>query len=182
MAAQQENDTMAEPMNDIHVSDFETSERGRRGFQTPAGIFLKLMAQHSLLSGLLERTKATSAPRQRRQIWIAIRRLLLSHERAEELELYSALEGHDAARRILEEHRRDARDLELAIGELETIDPGSEEWMTHLTELAALFEEHVREEEETHFPRAQEILGERPLRDLEERFASVQRDVVDTLG
>jgi hypothetical protein len=140
------------------------------------------MAQHGLLSRLLERAKSLSAPAQRRQLWIVIRRLLLSHERAEELELYSALEGHDTARCIIEEHWREARDLELAIGELELIDPRSDEWMPQLLELAALFEEHVREEEETHFPRAQEILGGHAARELEERLTSVQREVLNTLA
>lgn len=141
-----------------------------------------LIAQHEQLAGLLGRARSAPDPERRAEIWAEARRQLLSHERAEELEIYAALEGNGAARELLEEHSREARELEFVIGELDIVDYASEEWMAHLLEVTALFEEHVREEEESFFPCAQQLLGDAAGGEMEARFASAQREIIDKLA
>jgi hypothetical protein len=174
--------TKNETLPDSRRADSRRAEARPHGFQGAAGVFEKLIAQHEQLTALLERAKDARSAEERGQTWTELRRQLLSHERAEELEIYAALEGHDAARDMLDEHSRETRELEFAISELELVDYASDEWMAHVLEVAALFEEHARGEEETFFPAAQQMLGEPAARELEERFASAQREIIDTLA
>jgi hemerythrin superfamily protein len=171
---------MAEPTKNVRISGVPSTEA--HGFRGATGVFQKLQAQHEQLAALFERAKSENEPARRGELWTEIRRQLLSHERAEELEIYAALEGYDAARDLLDEHSRDVRELEFVISDLELVDFASNEWVAHLLEVAALFEEHVREEEESFFPVAQELLGEQAAHGLEEGFASVQREIIDTLA
>jgi Hemerythrin HHE cation binding domain len=172
---------MAEPTKNVPAPGSSRFEPQSHGFQGAAGVFEKLIAQHEQLTTLLERAKSATDPAKRLETWIEVRRQLLSHERAEELEVYAALEGHEAARGMLDEHARETRELEFVISELELADYASDEWKAHLLEVAALFDEHARGEEETFFPSAQQILGEPAARELEERFASAQREIIDKL-
>jgi hemerythrin superfamily protein len=167
---------------DSRRADSRPAEARPHGFHGAAGVFETLIAQHEQLTALLERVKSARSPEERSETWTEVRRQLLSHERAEELEIYAALEGHAAARDMLDEHSRETRELEFSISELELIDSASDEWMAHVLEVAALFEEHARGEEETFFPAAQQLLGEPAARELEERFAGAQREIIDTLA
>jgi hypothetical protein len=144
------------------------------------GVFALLVNEHRKASELLQRT-ATETAQERRTSWPLVRRQLLSHERAETLEVYSALEGHEAARDIIEQHSARAGELESVIGELDDIDYDSEHWDAKLRDVIARVEDHVREEETEFFPRAQELLGEAGSLELRERFVSAQREVIHTL-
>lgn len=160
-----------------------TGMQGPVSKQTPglAGVFGKLVEQHRHLTGMLQRAERCPEPTQRQELWIEIRRHLLSHERGEVLELYPALEGYDAARDIIARHSHQAEEIESVINDLAAVDYDSEEWTDRLKDVLALFEEHVEEEEAELFPRAQEILGEQVAAELEERFVSAQREVLNTL-
>jgi len=144
------------------------------------GVFALLVTEHRTASELLQRT-ATETPEERRTSWPLVRRQLLSHERAESLEVYSALEGHEGARDILEQHSSRASELESLIGELDNIDYDSEQWYGKLRDVVAQVEDHIREEETEFFPRAQELIGEVGSLELKDRFVSAQREVVHTL-
>jgi Hemerythrin HHE cation binding domain len=145
------------------------------------GVFELLVNEHRKASLLLQRA-ATGATEERRTSWPLARRQLLSHERAETLEVYAALEGHQAARDILAQHAASAGQLESVIGELDNIGYDSEDWYDKLRDVVAAFEEHMREEETEFFPRAQELLGEAGSLELRERLVSAQREVVHTLA
>ena len=111
-----------------------------------------------------------------------VRRQLLSHDRAESLEVYSALEGYDAARDIVVQHAAAAGELESVIDELDNLDYDSAEWVGKLRDVVAMIEDHVREEETEFFPRAQGLIGEAGSLELRERFVSAQREVIHTLA
>jgi hemerythrin superfamily protein len=144
------------------------------------GVFETLVTEHRKAAELMARIPGQSAA-SRQQSWPIVRRQLLSHDRAEELEIYAALEGYDGARDILEHHKLDAAELEGAINELDGIDYESDQWMEKLRDVVALFDDHVRDEETEYFPRMQQLLGEDKARDLHERFVSAQREVIHTL-
>jgi hypothetical protein len=145
-----------------------------------SGVFELLVNEHRTASELLQRA-ATASAEVRRTSWPALRRQLLSHERAETLEVYAALEGQEAARDMLEHHMAQAGELESVLGELDGIDYDSDEWYDGLSDLVALVEDHVRDEETEFFPRAQELLGEAASLELRERFLSAQREVIHQL-
>jgi hypothetical protein len=106
----------------------------------------------------------------------------LSHERAEAAVVYAALEGFDNADTLLHQHTQQALELETAIQDLDEADADSDLWIERLRDVMALVDDHVRDEETDFFQRAQRLLGENTARDLDERFASAQRDVLHSLG
>jgi len=144
------------------------------------GVFETLVNEHRKAAELMQRIAHQSAE-SRREAWPILRRQLLSHDRAEELEVYAALEGYDGARDILEHHKFDAAELEGSINELDAIDYASEQWVAKLRDIVTSFEDHVRDEENDYFPRMQQLLGDDKARDLHERFVSAQREVIHTL-
>lgn len=139
-----------------------------------------LVNEHQTLRGLLERALLTNAA-ERQERWVIIRRQLLSHERAEALELYTALEGYSAARDIVEQHGREEGWLESAVNHVDAADPASEEWLERFREVMACFEAHVLREESEYFPRARQLLGAEATQGLHERLVSAQRAIVHTL-
>lgn len=147
----------------------------------PMDGFELLVNEHRKAWSLLERALHTDDAAKRQEQWRLIRRLLLSHERAEALELYSALDGYAAARDIVEQHRRDEGLLESAASEVDATDPASDAWLERLRALMTLVEAHVLQEENAYFPRARQLLGEETTRELHERLVSAQRGVVHTL-
>src|SRR5687767_12896594 len=70
---------------------------------TLIGVFELLVNEHQRATELLRRV-TTESTEERRTSWPLVRRQLLSHDRAEALEVYSALDGYDAARDILVQH------------------------------------------------------------------------------
>lgn len=145
------------------------------------GVFELLLDEHRSAAELLQRV-ATEASDARRASWPLLRRQLLSHDRAETLEVYAALEGHEAARDMLTQHAAQAGELESAITELDNIDSDSQEWRDKLRDLVAMVQDHVWDEETDLFPRAQALLGEAASMELRERFISAQRAIVHTLA
>lgn len=148
----------------------------------PVGVFEALVAQHRQAAELFERLETMGDSAERREPWNELRGFILSHERAEDVELYAALEGHEAAREVLERHAREVIDIESLIDELDAMDHDSQRWRGVFAKLAEAFEAHVRQEEAEFFPRAQEILGQERSRDMQERFEGAQRQLRAALG
>jgi hypothetical protein len=145
------------------------------------GVFKRLVEQHKQIAALLRRAEAAQTAAERQAIWSDTRRQLLSHDRAEVLEVYAALEGFDATRAIVERHSLQAEELESAVNEVDAVDYDSERWLPRLCDVVALVEDHVQDEETDFFPRAQKVLGEQESLELDERFMGAQREVLDTL-
>ena len=167
-------------INNVHL---HTGQPGAplRSAVKPSGVFELLVNEHRRAIDLLQRA-ATEGHEARRTSWPSLRRQLLSHERAEALEVYAALEGHPAARDILAQHAAQAGELESVIADLDNIDFDSSEWYDKLRDLVAMVEDHVRDEETEFFPRAQELLGQAVSLELRERVVSAQREVIHTLA
>jgi len=146
------------------------------------GVFEMLVEQHRRALELLRRAGSVSNPSTRRQHWAEARRSLISHERAEEQVVYAMLEGRDDAQSLLEQHGDQAVELELALADLEATDADSEEWIWRLRDVMALVDDHVRDEENDFFPRAQRLLGENRARELEDPYRNAQREVMQALA
>jgi hypothetical protein len=150
--------------------------------RVPTGVFATLIEQHRHVAELLIAAGTTEAPAKRSERWAEARRRLLSHERAEALEVYSMLAGNASAREMLEQHAQQGAELESTIAELDATDTESDVWIERLRDVIAMVEDHVRDEESDFFPRAQALLGDSTSRDIDERYQSAQREVLHTLG
>jgi hemerythrin superfamily protein len=146
-----------------------------------AGVFQTLAEQHRRLLELLRDAGSIDSAAQRRERWAEARRRLLSHERAESQVVYAALQGNESATPVLQQHAGQVTELERAVAELDAIDGGSDDWIGRLRDVMALVDDHVRDEEQNFFPRAQRLLGEDAARALDHPFDSAQRDILHTL-
>jgi hemerythrin superfamily protein len=146
-----------------------------------AGVFATLADQHRRLLELLRDAGTIDAAAQRRERWAEARRRLLAHERAESQVVYAALQGNDSAGPLLQQHAGQVTELERAIAQVDATDGASDLWVSRLRDVMAVLDDHVRDEEQDFFPRAQRLLGEDAARALDEPFASAQRDALHTL-
>jgi hemerythrin superfamily protein len=145
------------------------------------GVFATLVEQHRRIAELLIAAGTTLARSKRSEQWAEARRRLLSHERAEALEVYAALSSNGSALEMLDQHAQQGAELEAAVAELDATDAESDLWIERLRDMIAMVEDHVRDEESDFFPRAQALLGDSKSRDLDERFQSAQRELLHTL-
>jgi hemerythrin superfamily protein len=165
-----------------HVSQIHTALSTSSTVGRPlAGVFETLAEQHRQLLELLREAGSSAAAAQRRERWAEARRRLLSHERAESQVVYAALQRNESASRVLQQHAGQVTELERAVGALDSTDWGSEHWISRLRDVLALVDDHVRDEEQDFFPRAQRLLGEDAARALDEPFERAQRDILHTL-
>jgi hemerythrin superfamily protein len=146
-----------------------------------AGVFATLADQHRRLLELVRDAGTIDAAAQRRERWAEARRRVLSHERAESQVVYAALRGNEAAGPLLRQHAGQVTELERAIAALDATDGASDHWIGRLRDVLAVLDDHVRDEEQDFFPRAQRLLGEDAARALDEPFDAAQRDALHTL-
>ena len=145
------------------------------------GVFNHLAEEHTEASTLLKRAKSAHEPAKQQDIWLKLRKELLSHEKAEMSEVYSELERHNATRELVMRHNREAEQLERAIAQVDQADYGTEAWQARLSALEQLVKEHVHEEEHDFFPKAQDALDQETIRDLEQRFEQAKKAIMAKL-
>jgi hypothetical protein len=146
-----------------------------------AGVFETLAEQHRQALQLLLGAGTPQPATKRRESWNAARRWLLSHERAEMDTVFSALEGYAQADLLLKVHTQQAIELESAINQLESTDVESDTWIERLRDVLALVDDHLRDEENDLFQRAQELLGENTARELDGPFMARQRELLHAI-
>ena len=173
---------MTNPIDEATTKTAGALRAVKTRFRGLSGVFTTLAQQHGEVKHLLERAVRATDPDKQREIWPKVRLEILSHERAELLEVYSALEQYPDLAEIVLRHRRDARDLEVSIDVLDTAAYGSTEWSTAMRTLAGLVNEHVRMEEEEFFPRAAEMLEKSEAQALDEPFQRRKASIMAELG
>jgi iron-sulfur cluster repair protein YtfE (RIC family) len=144
------------------------------------GVFRHLEREHGEVSALLLRLKLSSDPEVRRQLWPEIRNELLSHEQAEKLVVYPAFQNDGDTRVMAQEHTQDAAELEDTVEELSAVAYDSEQWQPTLERLVQLVQEHVRDEEEEHFPIADRVLKDQS-KELLARFEKAKAEALRRL-
>jgi len=129
-----------------------------------------LAQQHKEAASLLTRAKQADNPEKRRELWSAVRRELICHERAELGTVYPVIEENPLSADISRQHAEGARELESAIAGIDALGYESARWQDSLQNLLAVVEQHVEQEEGEFFPRAQETIGKEAAHALERPF------------
>lgn len=173
---------MTNPIDEATTKTAGALRAVKTRFRGLSGVFTTLAKQHGEVKHLLERAVRTNDPDKQREIWPKLRLEILSHERAELLEVYSALERYPDLAEIVLRHRRDARDLEVSIDVLDSAAYGSPAWSTAMRSLEGLVTEHARMEEEEFFPRAAEVLEKEETQALDEPFRQRKAAIMAELG
>ena len=146
----------------------------KAGFNGLRGVFLHLAEEHGEVSALIKRVAKSSDAGVRREHYPLIRTELLTHERAELTEVYSVLSKYPETRGLSLAHNQEAEQLEDAIARIDALDFASSEWPIAFERLVSLVQNHVREEEEEFFPRAQQVLSEDESKSLLARYEAAR--------
>src|SRR6478609_84527 len=102
---------MANTIEQLGVGALGTLKAVKAGLNGLRGVFLQLAEEHGALAALMKELGKSRDPRVRRERYPEIRAQLLAHERAEQAEVYSALDSEDT-RHWLELHQQEAANLE----------------------------------------------------------------------
>ena len=147
----------------------------KAGFNGLRGVFLHLAEEHGEVGSLMKRVHKSTDVEVRRQHWPQIRSELLAHERAELSAVYPMLSHYDGTREIVAMHNQEARQLESAIAAVDAVDASTSAWGDAFEHLFALVQQHVEEEENDFFPKAQELIGQNEAEALLPRFEAAKQ-------
>ena len=151
---------MANPIEQLEAKAVGTAKAVKAGFNGLRGVFLHLAEEHGEVGSLMKRVSKSSDARVRREHYPQIRAELLAHERGELAEVYSLLSKYLDTRALAAAHHVEAQQLEAAIEAVDALDFESPAWGPAFERVFAMVEQHVAEEENDFFPRAQAVLGE----------------------
>jgi len=140
------------------------------------GVFNTLAEQHAEVKVLLKRLQGS--PERRPELWPEIRRELLSHERAEVREVYSALRDQVQTRQFAEHHDQEVAELEAMIQDL---DDAKADWREQYDDLVDAVIHHAEEEEKEIFPKALKAIGEAKARELDHPFRLSHKHAASTI-
>jgi hypothetical protein len=143
------------------------------------GVFKVLSEQHGEAGALLKRVKHD--PAKRAELWPKIRLELVSHEKAELREVYPVLREHDRTRALAERHEAEASQLSALIERIHATEMASAEWLQLFEQLIDQVEQHVTEEENDIFPKAQEVIGAARAKEIEPRFLAAKKQIAMAL-
>jgi hemerythrin superfamily protein len=147
----------------------------KAGFNGLRGVFLHLAEEHGEVGALMKRVSKSSDPKERGELYPQIRSELLSHERGELAEVYPKLSEHVATRNIAAAHNVEAQQLEQAIHQVDQLDFASPEWGPAFEHLFQMVQQHVAEEENDFFPKAQAVLGEGESKAMLDRYETAKK-------
>jgi|GEM_PF-2482418 len=142
--------------------------------RSPAGIFARLVEEHSELTNLMLKLRMSSDLELREQLFPTIRDAMLCHERAEAQVLYLAMSKKEQTRLIATKHRRTAGELGTLVERLCGLDYASASWESRFALLFDAFEQHTIEEESYYFPIAQRVLGDAKAHALLEQYEAAR--------
>jgi len=166
---------MANPIEQIEAKAVGTAKAIRAGFNGLRGVFLHLAEEHGEVGALMKRVSKSSDAQVRREHYPQIRIELLSHERGELAEVYSLLSNYLGTRDLAAAHNIEADQLESTIAAVDALDFTSPAWGPAFERLFAMVQQHVAEEENDFFPRAQAVLGEGESKALLERYEAAKK-------
>jgi hypothetical protein len=154
----------------------------RARVQGLTGVFNLLAQQHKEAATLLARVKSADEPEKRRELWLHVRSELICHERAELSTVYPVIGENELIADISKRHEQDAQALEAAIADIDALGFDSNRWADSIESLMQLVMQHVHEEEQEFFPRAQDTLGKEAAHALERPFVAFQQRCKEQLG
>jgi len=166
---------MANSLERVTAKAAGTAKAVKAGFNGLRGVFLHLAEEHGEVGSLMKRVSKSGDPKERAELYPQIRSELLSHERGELAELYPMLSEHVATRDIAAAHNVEARQLEQAIHAVDQLAFADPEWGPAFEHLFQLVQQHVAEEENDFFPKAQSILGEGEANAMLDRYEAAKK-------
>jgi len=161
---------MANSLEQMTAKAVGTVNAVKAGFNGLRGVFLHLAEEHGEVAALMKRVSKSADPEERAKLYPQIRTELLSHERGELAEVYPMLSEHVATRDIAAAHNVEAQQLEQAIRAVDQWAFADPEWGPAFEHLFQLVQQHVAEEENDFFPKAQAILGEGEAKAMLDRY------------
>jgi hemerythrin superfamily protein len=132
------------------------------------GVFATLATQHGEAGQLIKTIQGNEE--KRADLWPDLRAALIAHERGETRSVYPELMRIPETRELAQQHDREANQLETLIQRLDATEITSAAWGKLFDELASTVTSHVKEEEGTIFPAAQDALGSARTNELDAKF------------
>jgi hemerythrin superfamily protein len=166
---------MANPIEQIASKTMGTAHAVKAGFKGLRGVFLHLAEEHGEVGALMSRVSKSLDPDVRREHYPQIRSELLAHERGEVEAVYSVLSQRVETRDLSRAHNQEASQLEYAIAAVDVLDFANPGWGAAFDHLFALVQQHVTEEEDDFFPRAQAVIGEDQAKALLDRYEAAKK-------
>lgn len=144
-------------------------------FKGLEGVFAQLAGEHREAATLIHRIKAVKDPNKRRDLWKELSAILTAHERAEEQEVYRALESYASLQEVVVGHAHQAHRLEELITELTLLPLEDDAWPLAFERLEAAITQHVEEEETEFFPRTLGVIGKTKAHQLTPAYLAAKR-------
>ena len=142
------------------------------------GVFVRLSKEHKAAKKLLESALSSDGADKRQDLWVKVRRELLSHEQAERSVLYPTFSGIG----VTDEHARSAQELESLIAEVDARAYDSDAWAECVQRLLRAVEAHAEREETHYFPQMQGMFGKQAAKDIEARYEREKQLTMEALG
>lgn len=135
-----------------------------------------LTTDHREMVELLDQIDATEDPAQRRDLADQLTAELIRHAVAEEMYVYPAMRDHmpdgdEAVAHDTEEHE----ELEQLLKELEGVDAGGPAFMPMIAKLREILDDHIKDEEDEHFPDLRKHVPESLLVELKEKTETAKQ-------
>jgi len=173
---------MPNPVENIAAKTAGKAAGLRARVQGLVGVFNVLAQQHKQAATLLARAKQADSPEKRRELWSEVRNELICHERAELGTVYPVIEENPMCSDISRQHAEGARELESAIASIDALGYDSTLWTDSLQSLSNLLQQHIEQEEQEFFPRAQDTIGKEAAHALERPFLAAAAQCKNQLG
>jgi hemerythrin-like domain-containing protein len=146
-----------------------------------AELFRILTKQHRDVDGMLTQLADAEEAELRGKLLPVLKQRLLAHAKAEEKTFYPALAKAGEPGET-QHAKREHRDIEAALAQLEAIEPDDEGWSASLQRLTDAVRHHVEQEEGEVFDAAHEALDAETLDRLVEEFEERRHQELERLG
>lgn len=143
-------------------------------------IYDRILKDHETLRALLDRAQkgngnaAAAFDELQRELW--------AHHKVEETVFYAAVADTREAGGEAREGRTEHHVLETLVGELATMEAGSDTWQAKLQVLGEILRHHLDEEEEELFEEAKEVLSGKRADELATAFDQRKRHALAALA
>ncbi|KMO78555.1 hemerythrin domain-containing protein [Mycolicibacterium chlorophenolicum] len=135
--------------------------------QSTDDVIAFLRDQHNLIKDLFEEVLGASGTKAREQAFVELRQLLAVHETAEEMVVHPRARNDGAAGDdIVDARLREEHEAKVQLTKLESMDVGSDAFITELTAFREAVLEHAEREETEEFTKLERDLDESELRGL----------------
>lgn len=142
-----------------------------------AGILNTLEGEHAEVESLMTDLVESRSVEKQRQLYVDIRQKLLVHTQGEEQGIYAHCRAHEATRALVEKATQDHSEAKQLLASLDTLEFGGPQWLQKFGALRSSVMAHVQFEEQRLFPTAKDVLDHEILRDLDDRYERLRKQI-----